>query len=174
VLAEHEQDVLRPEFVGEVEVRPAPGGVEPLDRRVEVDEPDGDARHADDGEPGLLALGADELALPRVGVERVGEDVDGVEPDGLRLADAVGSALAGLRPRRVDQTELPVRPFGSERRQGTGDRSQEDQLTAQPGSDPLFSVSCPLAPGDSPFTPYPLPLYAVRTGRHRPRPDGPG
>ena len=76
VLAEHEEQVLGLEFVAEVEIRPAAIEVEPLHAGVEVDQPDRDAGDADDRQPGLVALGADELALLGVDVERVGEDVD--------------------------------------------------------------------------------------------------
>ena len=60
------------------------------------------------GSPACLALVADELALPDVDVERVGEDVDGVEADLLGLPDAVGRRPPGLHPRGVDQAELHV------------------------------------------------------------------
>src|SRR5207249_4986913 len=57
-------------------------------------------------QPGRVALVLDELALLDVDVERVGEDVDRVEPDLLGHADAEGGVAAGLRPGRVDQAEF--------------------------------------------------------------------
>src|SRR5439155_789473 len=71
-----------------------------------VDEADGDAGDADDGQAGPVALALDEAALLDVDVERVGEDVDGVEADLLGHADAVGGFAAGLGPGGVDQSEL--------------------------------------------------------------------
>jgi putative hydrolase of the HAD superfamily len=47
----------------------------------------------------------DDVALGLVDVEGVGEDVDGIEADALRLLDAEAGSLAGLGPRGVDQAE---------------------------------------------------------------------
>jgi hypothetical protein len=46
------------------------------------------------------------FALPDVGVERVGEDVDGVEADLLRHPDAEGGLAARLGPGGVDQAKF--------------------------------------------------------------------
>ena len=80
--------------------------MEALHARVEVDQPDGDAGDADDRQPGLVALALDEPAFLDVDVERVGEDVDGVEADLLGHADAEGGVAAGLGPGGVDQAEF--------------------------------------------------------------------
>src|SRR5262249_6028906 len=99
-----QEQVLRLIFVAKVEKRPATLEMETLDARVEIDQADGHACDAHDRQSGLVALALDEPALLDVDVQRVGEDVDGIEADLLGHLDAEGGALAGLCPRRVDQS----------------------------------------------------------------------
>src|SRR5262249_17770007 len=106
VLADDQQEVSRFVLVAQVEERLAPLEVESLDAGVEVDQPDSDAGDADDGKAGSIALALDEPALADIDVERVGEDVDGVEADGLGLPDAERRALARLGPGGVDESEF--------------------------------------------------------------------
>ena len=106
VLAEHEQDVLRLEEVGQVEIGAHPVDVEPLHARVEVDQADGHAGDADDRQARPVAFVLDELPLSHVDVERVGEDVDRVEADLLRLLDSVRRLAARLGPGGIDQAEF--------------------------------------------------------------------
>ena len=108
VLAQHQEQVFRLEFVTHVEVFLAAIHMEPLHGRVKVDQPDGDARDADDGQAGAGTLVADEPPLAGVDVERVGEDVDRIETDFLGGTDAVGGPLPGLHPGGVDQAEFHV------------------------------------------------------------------
>src|ERR1700722_12356590 len=77
-----------------------------LHARIEIDQADSNASNADDRQAGLVAFALDETALPDVHVERVGENVDGVEADLLRHADAVGGFAARLSPRRIDEAEF--------------------------------------------------------------------
>src|SRR5579885_3419794 len=81
VLAQHQQHVLGIVFVSQVEITAAAVEVEALDAGIEVDEADGDASDADDGQAGAFAFAADETTLAGIEVERIGEDVDGVEAD---------------------------------------------------------------------------------------------
>src|SRR5262249_37079429 len=143
VLAQDEEEVPRLVLVGEVEVRLAALEVETLHAGVEVDQADGDAGEADDGQAGPVALALDKAALLRAQVERVGEDVDGVEADLLGHADAERGVAAGLRPRRVNQSELHGRgPRGTllvvtRSRQIT--RARTDKQPAPSASEPRRS-----------------------------------
>ena len=98
--------ILRAEDPAHIEVGTHAVEVEPLDARVEVDQADGHAGDRDDRQAGAVALVLDEAALLDAEVERVGEDVDGVETDLLGHANAVRGVLARLRPRRVDEAEF--------------------------------------------------------------------
>ena len=80
--------------------------MEALHARVEIDQADGDAGDADDRQAGLIAFAADELAFLDVDIERVGEDVDGVEADLLGHADAEGGFAARLGPGGIDEAEF--------------------------------------------------------------------
>src|SRR5271157_2548810 len=73
---------------------------------VEVGQADGHAGDADDWQAGGCAFTADQRPLPVIDVQRVGEDVDGVEADLASLPDAVGGSPPGLNPGRVDQSEF--------------------------------------------------------------------
>ena len=106
VFAQHQQQVLGLVFVAQVEVSPAALQVEPLHAGIEVDQADGDASDADDRQAGPVALALDEPAFLDVEVERIGEDVDGVEADLLGGADAVGGVAAGLCPGGIDEAEF--------------------------------------------------------------------
>src|SRR5260370_38904860 len=77
-----------------------------LHARVEIEQPDSDAGDADDGQAGPVALALDQQPFFNVQVERVGEDVDGIEANFLGHADAVGGVLAGLSPGGVDEAEF--------------------------------------------------------------------
>ena len=106
VLAQHEQYIFGIVFVSQIQIPPAALDMEALHARVEVDESDGHARDADDRQASLFALAADEAALAGVEIERIGENVDGVEADFLGHADAEGGVAAGLRPGGVDESEF--------------------------------------------------------------------
>src|SRR5262249_22258609 len=97
-------------LVGQVKVGTAALQVEALDGRVEVDQPDRHAGDADDRQPGPVALALDQAPLLHVEVERIGEDVDGVEADLAGHADAVGRVAAGLGPGGVDEAEFHGAP----------------------------------------------------------------
>jgi len=79
VLAQHQQHVLGIIFVGQIKVLAAALEVEALHAGVEVDQPDGDAGNADDGQPGPITLALDETAFLDGEVEGVGEDIDRIE-----------------------------------------------------------------------------------------------
>ena len=53
-----------------------------------------------------VALSLDEPALADVDVERIGKNVDAVEADLLRHANAVGRLPARLRPRGIDESQF--------------------------------------------------------------------
>ena len=99
VLADDEQHVARAEVGALVDVRLDPVEREPLHRRVEVDEAEGDADDRADRQPDLLAGLLDLLALGVRQVERVLEDVVRVEADLLRRADAVERGRPSCRAR---------------------------------------------------------------------------
>ncbi len=56
VLAENQKQVVRPELTGHVQVRADPLDMKPLHARVEVDQADGHARDADDGQAGAAHI----------------------------------------------------------------------------------------------------------------------
>ena len=80
--------------------------MEPLNVGIEIDEADRDARHADDRQADPVTLVLDELAFFDIGVERVGEDVDRVEPEFLGHPDPERRLPPRLRPCRIDQSEF--------------------------------------------------------------------
>ena len=106
VFAQHQQEVTRPKLVGHVEILADPVHVEPLDAGIEVDEAQGHAGHADDGQPGAAALLADQPPFLDIDIERIGEDVDGVEAQLPGLGDAERGSPPRLDPGRVDQSEF--------------------------------------------------------------------
>src|SRR5262249_50294888 len=81
VLTQNEQQVLRLVLIDQVEILLAPVNVKPLNTRIEVDEADGDAGDAYDGQAGRVTLALDEPAFLDVDVERIGKDVDGIKAD---------------------------------------------------------------------------------------------
>src|SRR5262245_26395123 len=81
-----------------------------LHARIEIDQADRDTSNADDWQAGLVALALDELAFLGVNVERIGEDVDGVEADLLGHANAVGGVATGLGPGGIDEAKFHDAP----------------------------------------------------------------
>ena len=106
VFAEHQQQIASLELVTHIEIAAAAFQVEALHARVEVDQSDGHAGDADDGQSDPFALAADQPAFAGVDVERVGENVDGVEADLFRHLNAERRVAAGLRPCGVDKAEF--------------------------------------------------------------------
>jgi hypothetical protein len=84
--------------------------MKPADAGVEVDEPQGHAADARDRQAEPAAGVADEGLLGAVVVERVGEDVDRVEAEFLRLLEAEPRALARLGECRVDESQPHAAP----------------------------------------------------------------
>src|SRR5262245_11792227 len=80
--------------------------MEALHAGIEVDQADRDTSDADDRQAGAVAFALDEPAFLGVDVERIGENVDAVEADFARHANAVSGSLAGLDPGGVDETEF--------------------------------------------------------------------
>ncbi len=110
VLADHEQDVPRPEVRPLVDV-----GLDTVEReaahgRVEVDDPERDADDRPDRQPDLVAGALDLLALLVGQVERVLEDVVRVEADLLGRADAVEPSDLRVQPGRADHPEFHRSP----------------------------------------------------------------
>ena len=110
VLADDEQDVAGAEERALVDVRLDPVEREAAHRRVEVDDAERDADDGADRQPGLVARRLDLRALGVGDVERVLEDVVRVEPDLLRLANALEPADGRVEPDRADDPELHHMP----------------------------------------------------------------
>ena len=106
VFTEHEQQIRAAEFGSQIDEGAAAIEVKPTDRRIEVDEPEGDAAQAHDRQVEVAAGVFDQGSLGGVDVERIGEDVDRVEAESLRLFEAEAGAFAGLGEGRVDEAEF--------------------------------------------------------------------
>ncbi len=106
VLTEHEEQILRLEFVDQVEVGFRTLDVKPLHARIEIDQTHRHAADRDDRKLLPPTFMANQPPLANVDVERVGEDVDRVEADFLRLADAPARFASRLGPRRINQSQL--------------------------------------------------------------------
>ena len=106
VFTEHEQEVRAAELGRQVEEGPAAVEMKPPDRRIEVDQPEGHAAQAHDRQVEVAAGVFDQGPLGGVDLERIGEDVDRVEAELLRLLEAEPCAFAGLGEGRVDEAEF--------------------------------------------------------------------
>jgi hypothetical protein len=120
IFPEDEEEIAAAVFGGEIEVGPAAVEVEATHRGAEVDEAEGDAAQAHDRQIEFAAGVGDQPALGRGHVERVGEEIDRIEAELLRLLETEACPFAGLSKGRVDQSETQGRtPAGK----GNGDRS---------------------------------------------------
>ena len=123
IFPEDEEQIAAAVVGGEIEVGPAAVEVEAAHRGAEVDEAERDAAQAHDRQIELAAGVGDQPPLRRGHVERIGEEIDRVEAESLRLLEAEACPLAGLGKGRVDQSEaheelLTVKEKGSGRPAG--------------------------------------------------------
>src|SRR5579864_7581398 len=116
--------------------------MEALHGRVEIDQSDGNAGDAPDRQRQLVAGILDEPALLHVDIKRIGENVNGIEPDCLGLFQAKPRPFAGLGEGGVDQSEIHHRtislpaingiPFPEEAYQPTGPALATGRAAAAP------------------------------------------
>ena len=83
-----EQEVFRPEFFAQIEELPATIDVETLHRWIEIDQPDRDAANTLARKSKIAAGIIDQVDLRLVDVERIRENVTGIEPDFLDFLEA--------------------------------------------------------------------------------------
>ncbi|GBD35602.1 hypothetical protein HRbin36_00715 [bacterium HR36] len=105
IFAQDQKDILGLVFVSQVEVGLAALEMEPLHGTIEIHQAEGDAGDADNGQTDAVAFAFDQTPFADVHIERIGEDVNGVEADLFGHADAPSSVTAGLYPGGVDQTQ---------------------------------------------------------------------
>src|SRR5579872_3428392 len=106
IFAQHQQQVARFEFINEVQVSLATLDVEPLNRLIEVDESKRDAGDGNNGKTGFAACVLNQPTLFGVDFHRVGENIDAVESDLLRLANAFGGSDRRTEPSGVNESKF--------------------------------------------------------------------
>jgi len=105
ILPEHQKQVRTAEFPGEIEVGPHPIDVKPPDGGTEIDEPQGHAAEAHHRQADLATGLADQPPFGRIDLERIGQNVDELEADPPGLGQSEPCPAAGLRERRIDQSQ---------------------------------------------------------------------
>ena len=143
ILPEDEKEIAAAVVGGEIEVGPAAVEVEAAHRGAEVDEAERDAAQAHDRQIELAAGVGDQPPLRRGHVERIGEEIDRVEAESLRLLEAEACPLAGLGKGRVDQSEAQRKAPNGQRDRDAGSAGPHESWNPRRGKARWHPFSTP-------------------------------